>query len=130
MGTIGNTYDSRTKTWKPARKVWRSIESAYPAGGTISNVADWVDAGIIPAGTPAIYDGKEKTIKALTDAQVTTDATGVNGYLQEDIVITNAETIGTGTVIYAGEIYEYMFDEAVATALKALTTTPQIVWVY
>lgn len=130
MGTIGNTFDSTTKTWRHARKVWRSIGSAYPAGGTISNIADWADAGIIPAGTPAIYDAKNKTIKALTDEQVIADATGVNGYLQEDVVIANGATVGSNTVLYSGEIYEYMFDEAVATALKALTTTPQIVWVY
>lgn len=130
MGTIGNTFDQATLKYGHARKVWRSIKAVFPVGGIISNIADWVEAGIIPAGTPAIWDAKEKTVKCLTDAQATADATGVNGYIQEDIVVKDANTIGTATVVYAGEIYEYMFDEAVATALKAVTTTPQIVWVY
>lgn len=133
MGTIGNTYDQKSVNYGHARKVWREIRHRYPAGGTISNVADFVDAGKIPAGTPVTFDAAEKTITAYTDAQITgaddVAALGINGYLQEDAPITDANTVATGTVVYAGEIYEYMFDEAVVTALKTLTTVPQIVWV-
>ena len=31
--------------------------------------------------------------------------------------------------VYAGEIYQYMFDEEVVAILQKITTLPQIVWV-
>jgi len=116
MGTIGNTFDVKSVKYGHARKVWREITDIYPAGGVISNVADWVDAGKIPAGTPVKYDLSGKTIEALTDANVTS-SDGINGFLQEDVVIASASTVATGTVVYGGEIYGYMFADAVLTAL-------------
>lgn len=89
--------------------------------------------GKVPGGTPVKYDASTNEITAITDAQIKAaeDVTtlGINGYLQEDARIKDANTIATGTVIYAGEIYEYMFDAEVAAKLKALATLPQIVWV-
>lgn len=129
----GNTFDTTSFKVGHASKVWREIRHRFPAGGVISNVSDWVATGKIPSGTPVKYDGAAKTLKAYTDAQIkgaSDMATlGINAYLQEDAYITDANTIATGTAIYAGEIYEHMFDAAVVTKLKTLTTVPQIVWV-
>lgn len=132
----GNTFDVKTTTYGHAAKVWRSVRHVFPAGGVIENVSDFVAAGKIPAGTPVKYyinnDG-EKAIVAYKDSDITGAQTlstlGINGYLQEDAVITDSNTIATGTVVYAGELYEHMFAAAVVTALKGLTTVPQIVWV-
>lgn len=120
MGTIGNTFDVKSVKYGHARKVWREITDIYPAGGVISNIADWTDAGLIPAGTPVKYDISAKTIEAYTDTDLSGSdvaTLGINGFLQEDVVVASASTVGTGTVVYGGEIYGYMFAEATLTAL-------------
>lgn len=134
MGTMGNTFDVNTMKYGHARKVWREIRHRYPGGGMVSNITDWVDAGKIPAGTAVKFDLKEKTIKAYTDEQIKAadaDITtlGINGYLQEDILVASSNTKASGTVVYAGEIYQYMFEEDVVAILQKITTLPQIVWV-
>ena len=142
MGTIGNTFDVRSVKYGHARKVWREINAQYPGGGVVSNIADWVDAGKIPAGTPVKFDISAKTIKAYTDAQVKESETasgdgaaagvaslGINGYLEEDIVVASKDTVGTGTVIYNGVLYGYMFDADVLAALQKITTLPMILFV-
>lgn len=132
----GNTFDAKTKTYGHASKVWRSVRHVYPAGGIVENVSDWVTAGKIPAGTPIKYyvdANDKKAIVAYTDTAITGAETfsslGINAYLQEDIVITDANTVASGTAVYAGELYEHMYTAAVLTKLKTLTTVPQIVWV-
>ena len=125
MGTMGNTFDVNTVKYGHARKVWREIRHRYPGGGMVSNISDWVAVGKIPAG---------KTFTAYTDAQIKaaeSDITtlGINGYLQEDILVASGNTKASGTVVYAGEIYQYMFDEEVVAILQKITTLPQIVWV-
>lgn len=132
----GNTFDAKTKTYGHASKVWRSVRHVYPAGGIVENVSDWVTAGKIPAGTPIKYyvdANDKKAIVAYTDTAITGAGTfsslGINAYLQEDIVITDANTVASGTAVYAGELYEHMYTAAVLTKLKTLTTVPQIVWV-
>lgn len=130
---FGNTFDKKTFGYSHAKKVWREIRHRFPAGGTIANVSDWVAVGKVPAGTPIKFDPANNTITAYTDATVKgaddVKTLGINAYLQEDAVITSAATVASGTAVYAGEIYEYMFDAAVVAKLKTLTTVPQIVWV-
>lgn len=133
MGTMGNTFDVNTVKYGHARKVWREIRHRYPGGGMVSNISDWISAGKIPAGTAVNFDLSGK-IKAYTDEQIkdtTTDIAtlGINGYLQEDILVTSKDTTASGTVVYAGELYRYMFDEKVIAILQKITTLPQIVWV-
>lgn len=132
QGKFGNTFDETSFSVGHSRKVWREIRHRYPAGGKISNVADWVGAGVIPSGRPVKLDMSTHELTVYTDEQITGAADistlGINGYLQEDAYITDANTIATGTCVYAGEIYEYMFDEAVVTALKGLSL-PEIHWV-
>ncbi|MBR8706699.1 MAG: hypothetical protein SPG69_11160 [Bacteroides pyogenes] len=134
MGTMGNTFDANTMKYGHARKVWREIRHRYPGGGMVSNISDWVAAGKIPAGTAVKFDLKGKTFTAYTDEKIKAataniSTLGINGYLQEDIRVAGANTKASGTVVYAGEIYSYMFDEEVLAALQKITTLPQIVWV-
>lgn len=134
MGTMGNTFDVNTVKYGHARKVWREIRHRYPGGGMVSNISDWTSAGKIPAGTAVKFYLSNKTLKAYTDEQIkaaTADITtlGINGYLQEDILVTSENTKASGTVVYAGELYQYMFDEEVIAILQKITTLPQIVWV-
>ena len=130
----GNTFDVKTVKYGHSTKVWREIRHRYPAGGTIENVSDWVSVGKIPAGTPVKYDKNAKTLKAYTDQQIKgasdISTLGINAYLQEDAFITSGSTIATGTAVYAGELYDYMFDAEVLTKLQNITTTQQIVWVH
>lgn len=140
MGTIGNTYDKQSFSVGHARKVWRTIRHVYPGGGKVENIADWKDKGVIPSGRPCKFDPKAKTLKVYTAAQVKASAgtgegatatdLGINGYIQEDVRILNGDTVGTATVVYNGELYEFMFDKDEVEILKANTATPQITWVY
>lgn len=133
MGTMGNTFDAKTVKFGHARKVWREIRHVYPGGGMVSNVSDWVSKGKIPSGTPLKIDLTNHTMKAFTDAEIKgaadINALGINSYLQEDILIAGADTKASGTAVYAGEIYRYMFEDDVVTALMKITSIPQIVWV-
>lgn len=128
----GNTFDTTTQHWGHARKVWRSVEHTEPSGGTVSNISDWVAKGVIPAGTPVKFDHTAKTIVAITDAAITaaTDVTtlGINGYSLDDVRVSSADTIGTIDVVYAGFLYEYMYDSAILAKLKTLTNMPMIHW--
>lgn len=130
----GNTFDVKTTKYGHSTKVWREIRHRYPAGGTIENVSDWVSEGKIPAGTPVKYDMNAKTLKAYTNEQVKgasdVSTLGINAYLQEDAFINSASTIATGTAVYAGELYDYMYDADVLAKLQSITTTQQIVWVH
>lgn len=138
MGNIGNTFKGGSVTGlKRARKVWREIHDVYPGGGVITVTADWISKGVIPAGTPVTFNTSTKAITAYSDATLaSTDdlsTLGINGYLQEDAyldgVTSASDIVATGTVVYRGEIYEYMFSTAIATKLKALTTVPGVVFV-
>lgn len=138
----GNVFKSGSITFSgPAQRVWREIRHRYPAGGTITNLSDFTSAGIIRSGSPVSYDPADKEITVLTDTAITAADTaekvaalGINGYLQEDVVLDSTGGGGvpdaaTGTVVYAGELYEYMYPSAVVAVLKQVTTTPQIVFV-
>ena len=141
----GNTFDKQTFSQGHSRKVWREIRRQWPAGGKVTNVSDWATAGKIPAGTPCKYTVAEsgaKEIKCYPDAQVKAavtksgsseapgiDSLGINGYTDRDIIIASASTAATATAIREGDIYEYMFDADVATALKANTKCPGVTFV-
>lgn len=139
MFPTGNTFNQTKFSAGHSRKVWREIRSQLPAGGKVSNISDWTSKGKIPAGTPAALTVDAttgaKTVKCLTDAQVKAavtkegssaapgiDSLGIQGHTQEDIIIVNGNTVGTATVVNDGDIYEYMLDPDVVTALKANTT--------
>ena len=123
MGTMGNTFDVNTVKYGHARKVWREIRHRYPGGGMVSNISDWVAVGKIPAGTAVKFDLSGKTFTAYTDAQIKAAESDIT------TLVASGKTKASGTVVYAGEIYQYMFDEEVVAILQKITTLPQIVWV-
>lgn len=139
---IGNSFlNKKITVGGKADRVWREIRHRYPAGGMITNVSDFASDGKIRSGQPVAYNLAAKTITVLTDAQVKAASTaeaiaalGINGYLQEDVVI-NVDGSGvpegfkaSGTVVYAGELYDYMFDAQVLAVLKKVAV-PGIVFV-
>ena len=76
----------------------------------------------------------EKDVKVLTWAQLKAgiagsgiDSLGIIGFLQEDVPVTSAQTIGTANVIVKGEIYDYMLGDTledaaiIAPAVKGMT---------
>lgn len=135
MSVLGNSYYTGTILANGhARKVWREIRGQYPSGGKIANLSDWVSVGKIPAGTPVKFDMTAKTVTAYTDAKVksATDATtlGINGLLQEDIYFTDAKAVCTGTVVYDGEVYDYMINADTIAKIKSLASIPSIVFVH
>ncbi len=133
MGTLGNTFDNVSSKYGHARKVWREVRQVYPAGGTVSNVADWSAAGVIPAGTAVKYDVTNKTMECYTKADITgaedMSTLAINGYLKNDIRIESESTVASGTVVYEGELYINLIDDEIAAKLKTVTTTPMVVFV-
>ena len=138
----GNTFDVQTFSAGHARKVWRRIEEQLPGGFRITNVASFESAGIIRAGQPIVKDSAvgadEKDIQVLPWAFVenilgteggTIDSLNIIGFLQEDVPLTNAQTVATGNVIVKGEIYGYMLGttaaqaKKIADAVKGMTQT-------
>lgn len=143
MGRMGNTFGSRTVSAGHARKVWREVKDQFPAGGVVENLSDWLTGGVgkIPAGTfckwydDAANDGGKKVvcytaaqIKATADAAALA-ALGINGATLYDIDIENGETVGSATVIYAGEYYSYMVDADVLAKVKDIPALCEIKFV-
>ena len=142
MGRMGNTFGSRTVNAGHARKVWREVKDQFPAGGVVTNLTDWVSAGVgkIPAGTFCKWEdaGKDnggKKVTCYTAAQIKAASgnpasLGINGATLYDIDIEAGDTVGTATVIYAGEYYDYMVkDSAVLTIVKGLAALSEIKFV-
>lgn len=135
----GNTFESQSFSVGHARKVWRRIEEQLPGGFLIKNVSDFVSAGLIRSGMAIVKDtasgADEKDIKVLTWAQLKAgisgqsgiDSLGIIGFLQEDVPVTDANTVATGNVIVKGEIYGYMLGDtqadatAIAAGVKGMT---------
>lgn len=137
---MGNTFGSRTVSAGHARKVWREVKDQFPAGGVVTNLTDWVSGGVgkIPAGTFCKWEdaGAEnggKKVTCYTKAQITgagsISTLGINGITLYDIDIENGETIGSATVMYAGEIYSYMIDATVLAAVKDIAALCEIKFV-
>lgn len=135
----GNTFEQKKTTYGHAKKVWRSLRGVYPGGGTVDSdtISKWNTAkkDVIPAGSPAKIDMATKAVTIFTDSQITSasDVTtlGINGFTQEDIVLKGAAAsniVATATVVYAGELYEFV-NATVYAKLKGLATIPQIVFV-
>lgn len=115
----GTTFGSKKWSVGQGQRVWREIRHRYPSGGTIQNLDTWKALGIIPSGTPCKFDQSNKTIIAYTNAEIkAAEDLTIDGFLQEDIVVGDGVTVATGTVIYAGEIYEYMFEADVVAKVK------------
>lgn len=129
--STGNTFDTVTKSWGHARKVWRETRNQFPGGGVVTNVADWTAKGLIPAGTPCKWSknadgGKElvcytdAAIKTASDGAENVAALGINAYTLQDVPIKDGKTVGTATAVYDGEIYKYMLNADTAKAVESL----------
>ena len=139
MGRMGNTFGSQTVNAGHARKVWREVKDQFPAGGVVANLTDWVTGGIgkIPAGTFCKWEdaGSEggKKVTCYTKAQIlaagSISTLGINGATLDDIDIEAGETVGTATVIYAGEMYSYMVDADVLAKVKDIAALCEIKFV-
>lgn len=137
---MGNTFGSQTVSAGHARKVWREVKDQFPAGGVVVNLTDWVSGGVgkIPAGTFCKWEdaGKDnggKKVTCYTKAQILAAGSiatlGINGATLYDIDIEAGETVGTATVIYAGEMYSYMVDESVLAKVKDVAALCEIKFV-
>lgn len=145
---VGSTFGKTTFSMGHSRKVWRSIVNVFPGGGTITNFADFVSAGSVPCGSAVKFDDEAKTITVIKPEEILACVTmssdgktvesvdaaavaalGINGFLQEQIDVDSSTYAATGTVVYEGEIYKYMFKKGIVAALEYLPTTPKITWV-
>lgn len=135
---MGNTFGSQTVSVGHARKVWREVKDQFPAGGVVANLSDWLTGGVgkIPAGTFCKWeDATEggKKVTCYTPAQIkaagNVSTLGINGATLYDIDIEAGETVGTATVIYAGEYYSYMVDADVLAKVKDIAALSEIKFV-
>ncbi len=136
---MGNTFGSQTVSAGHARKVWREVKDQFPAGGVVTNLTDWVSGGVgkIPAGTFCKWedagDNGGKKVTCYTKAQITGAGSiatlGINGATLYDIDIEAGDTVGTATVVYAGEYYSYMVDDTVLAKVKDIAALSEIKFV-
>ena len=142
MGRMGNTFGSHSVSAGHARKVWREVKDQFPAGGVVANLNAWLTNGVgkIPAGTFCKWEdlgaNGGKQVTCYTNAQITGTADaaalaalGINGATLYDIDIEAGETVGTATVIYAGEYYSYMVDANVLAKVKGIAALSEIKFV-
>lgn len=141
MGRMGNTFGSQSVNAGHARKVWREVKDQFPAGGIVTNLSDWTTGGVgkIPAGTFCKWEdlgtsgGKRVTCYTATQIKAASGnpaSLGINGATLYDIDIENGDTVGTATVIYAGEYYDFMVKDAdVLAIVKGLAALSEIKFV-
>jgi hypothetical protein len=98
-----------------------------------------------PTGNPktkGYYELSEEEYVATTDTSVTANkdyyekvdavgvaSLGINGATLYDIDIEAGDTVGTATVVYAGEIYSYMIPSATLALVKDLVALAEIKFV-
>ena len=137
---MGNTFGSQTVSAGHARKVWREVKDQFPAGGVVTNISDWVSGGVgkIPAGTfckweDAGADNGGKKVTCYTAAQIGSAGSiatlGINGATLYDIDLESGDTVGTATVVYAGEYYKYMITDTVYNKIKDVAALCEIKFV-
>lgn len=142
MSLFGNTFDKKTVAYKHARKVWREVREQEPAGGIIKNTADFLTTKVVPAGSLVSFDNEAKEITVITQAKLAEAAPSgvadaskvaalkINGFLYNDVPLTDENTIASGAVIYDGEIYGYMMTaeaKAVYEAVQSKGLTVRVV---
>ena len=137
---MGNTFGSKSVSAGHARKVWREVKDQFPVGGIVANLSDWTSGGVgkIPAGTFCKWEdlgsSGGKRVTCYTAAQIKAASgnpasLGINGATLYDIDIENGDTVGTATVIYAGEYYDFMVDADVLAIVKGIAALSEIKFV-
>lgn len=127
-------YDSSAKTVKvySDTDITTAVAPVYTQVTTpaVADIANYYEkSGNVYSKTSDTTVGASKTYYTMS-AGAGVAALGINGYTKDDINVADNVTAATCTVVYAGEIYGYMLDEAVAATLKTNTLTPQVVFVY
>lgn len=134
----GNTFDSQSFGMGHARKVWRNQFRQDAGDGRITNVSDFVSAGLVRSGMALVEDttagADTHDYKALPWSALLTaisgagiDSLGIVGFLKEDVRIINGNTFGTVTNVYDGELYAHMCGDTpenavtISNAIKAMT---------
>lgn len=130
---IGSVFADSSTTYTGGERVWRETRRVYPGGGRLTTASikailgNTAKEGVIPAGTPVTFDSSTKTITLLTSANlaVAENKPTVNGFIKDDIAIvglgavpTNDNLFASATVVYEGELYEYMFSATDVTNIK------------
>lgn len=153
---MGNAFAKGKWAIGKGQKVWREIRHRFPAGGTIVNFAQFLGLGVVPAGTPVVFDDSKYEITAINavaydptakyavgdtcvnsnklyvcktaieeaesfTAAHWTEVKSISGYLQDDVVVDTDTFAATGTVVYSGELYAYMYDKTTLPVLKGMS---------
>ena len=107
MGSF-NTFGRTVKSYGGGKMVWHSVDHKFPVGGVISNLADFAEGTVIPAGSMAIFNTANATVEIVTDPAAS-NIGDVNGLLENDVYVDEAAKSETGaataTVVYGGVIY-------------------------
>ena len=135
-GTPCKWYDDAT--YGKLVKAFTKAEILAAANPTYTEVAN-------PTGNPktkGYYELSTDEYVATNDTSVTENkkyyekhdaigyaALGINGFSLYDVDIEAGDTVGTETVVYAGEIYSYMLDSDVLAAIKDLVALAEIKFV-
>ncbi len=112
METLGNSFRKKEESFGSGKNIWHEIKGAYPCGGKITNISDFVSQGVIPSGSMCQFDQVKNEIKIIKSAEIKlTDGGGevepntIKGLLQNDVYVKSDTTFATGSVVFAGEIY-------------------------
>lgn len=91
MGSF-NTFGKTGKSYGSGKKIWHLIENKFPVGGSVSNLADFPQGNVIPAGSMVILDTVTATAKIVN---------GIAGFFS------TAKTYAVGDmVVYQGVGYK------------------------
>lgn len=129
----GNTFGRTGKSLGFGQNIWHEVRGAYPVGGSVSNLADFSDYEVIPAGSMCVYDQAAKTVKIVKADDINTTANEdgtvepgtINGLLRYDIYNHSDVDYATADVVFAGEIYIDRCKEAIPD--EVLAVLPMIV---
>lgn len=129
MGSLGNTFGSNVKDYGFGKNIWHEVSAAYPAGGLITNHADYAGK-VIPAGSMCKFDQvkNEITIVKASEIGTGTNATDIKGLLYHDVYVEEGVTAATGCVVYHGEVYADRLEETVPADVFA--ALPMIIPIY
>lgn len=117
-----NTFGKTAKSYGGGKNIWHEITGKYPVGGTISNLADFAEGTVIPAGSMVVYNSVSAIVK-IVKATDSGDLANVNGLTENDVYVDAAVKSKTGNatvaVVFAGTIYSSRLAEEVPAEVWA-----------
>ena len=123
-----NTFGSSKKEFGSGKNVWYEVTGKWPGGGSVTNLSDFDENDVIPAGSMVVFvhaKHQAKIVKA-TDVKTATNTGGtvepktINGLLENDIWVEKGTTYATATVVYGGKIYADRLAEEVPSEVWAV----------